>query len=244
MSPRIKAFFIHLAVSALIAFAIIGIVFYLWYPAPLHTAVGVTQIFLILLAVDVVLGPLLTLLVFKVGKKTLIMDLTVIALLQVSALAYGLYTVAEGRPAWLVFAKDRFDLVRVLDIDERKLDQADLAYLQPSLLGPQWVAAVNPTDSNERNDILMESVMAGIDIAQRPNLYAPLNSQKTEIQKRLNELDALSAFNTTENIGAALTKHPQADSWLPLRANNQDMVVLMHKASAEVVAIVDLRPWD
>ena len=244
MSAHIKAFTLHLTISAVIALAVIGVVFYLWYPAPLHTAVGVTHIFLILLAVDVVLGPLLTLLVYKVGKKTLVMDLTVIAVLQVSALAYGLFTVAEGRPAWLVFAVDRFDLVRVLDIDERKLEQADLAYRQPSLLGPSWVAAINPTDLDERNKILMESVMAGIDIAQRPNLYAPLNSQKSEIQKRLNELDALSAFNTTESIGAALTKHPQADSWLPLRANNQDMVVLMHKASAEVVAIVDLRPWD
>ena len=244
MSARIKAFTIHLTISAVIALAVISVVFYLWYPAPLHTAVGVTHIFLILLAVDVVLGPLLTLLVYKVDKKTLVMDLTVIAVLQVSALAYGLFTVAEGRPAWLVFAVDRFDLVRVLDIDERKLEQADLAYRQPSLLGPSWVAAINPTDLDERNDILMESVMAGIDIAQRPNLYAPLNSQKTEIQKRLNELDALSAFNTTEKIGAALTKHPQADSWLPLRANNQDMVVLMQRNTAEVVAIVDLRPWN
>lgn len=244
MSARIKVFTLHLTISAVIALAVISVVFYLWYPTPLHTAVGVTQIFLILLAVDVVIGPLLTLLVYKVGKKTLVMDLTVIAVLQVSVLAYGLFTVAEGRPAWLVFAVDRFDLVRVLDIDERKLEQADLAYRQPSLLGPSWVAAINPTDLDERNDILMESVMAGIDIAQRPNLYAPLNSQKSEIQKRLNELDALSAFNTTEKIGAALTKHPQADSWLPLRANNQDMVVLMQRNTAEVVAIVDLRPWN
>ncbi len=244
MNPRIKAFTLHLAVSALIALAVIGIVFHLWYPAPLHTAVGVTQIFLILLTVDVVLGPLLTLLVYKSGKKTLIMDLTVIAVLQISALAYGLFTVAEGRPAWLVFAKDRFDLVRVLDIDERKLDRASLDYQQPYIFGPQWVAAVNPTDLDERNDILMESVLAGVDIAQRPNLYAPLNSQKAEIQKRLLELDTLSAFNATESISAALAKHPQADSWLPLRANNQDMVVLMQRNTAEVVAIVDLRPWD
>ena len=155
MNARIKAFNLHLIISALIALAVVIVVFYLWYPAPLHTAVGVTQIFLILLAVDVVLGPLLTLLVYKVGKKTLAMDLTVIVLLQISALCYGLWTVAEGRPAWLVFAADRFDLVRVLDIDERKLDQADLNYRQPSVLGPQWVAAVNPTDSEVRNDILL-----------------------------------------------------------------------------------------
>lgn len=54
----------------------------------------------------------------------------------------------------------------------------------------------------------------------------------------------LSELNTAEHVSALLAQHPRADAWLPLRANNQDMVVLMHKASAEVVAIVDLRPWD
>ena len=244
MNPRIKAFTLHLLISALIALTVIAVVFYLWYPTPLHTAVGVTQIFLILLAVDVVLGPLLTLLVYKVGKKTLIMDLTVIAVLQLSALGYGLWTVAEGRPAWLVFAVDRFELVRVLDIDQRKLDQADSAYRQPSLLGPQWVAAVNPSDTEEKNDIVMESVFAGVDIAQRPNLYQSLDSQQAAIQNRLLELPALSANNAAQTIQATLAKYPSADAWLPLSANKQDMVVLMRKDTTEVIAIVDLRPWD
>ena len=121
MSIRLKAFFLHLSLSAVIALLALLLVFGLWYPAPLHTAVGVTHIFLLLLLIDVVLGPLLTLLVYKAGKKTLVFDLAVIAVLQLSALGYGLWTVAEGRPAWLVFNADRFDLVRVLDIDARKL---------------------------------------------------------------------------------------------------------------------------
>lgn len=244
MNARIKAFTTHLTISALIAVAAIALVFYAWYPAPLHTAVGVTQIFIILLLVDVVLGPLLTFVVYKPGKKTLMMDLSVIALLQVSALGYGLFTVAEGRPAWLVFAADRFDLVRVLDIDERKLDQAEAHYRQPSLLGPQWVAAVNPTDADEKNDLIMESVFAGVDLPQRPNLYQSLDSQKSAIQQRLLELSALPEANTEASINAILAKHPKANAWLPLRAYNQDMVVLMHKETAEVVAIVDLRPWN
>ena len=244
MTSRLNAFLIHLLISTCIAVAVIGVVFFVWYPAPLHTAVGVTQIFLILLAVDVVLGPLLTLLVYQVGKKTLVMDLTVIALLQLSALGYGLWTVAEGRPAWLVFAADRFDLVRVLDIDERKLDQAEAHYRQPSLLGPQWVAAVNPTDADEKNDLIMESVFAGVDLPQRPNLYQSLDSQKTAIQQRLLELSALPKANTEVSINTILAKHLKANAWLPLRAYNQDMVVLMHKETAEVVAIVDLRPWN
>ncbi len=167
-----------------------------------------------------------------------------IAVLQLGALSYGLWTVAEGRPAWLVFAVDRFELVRVLDIDERKLDAADKAYSTSSWFDPQWVAASNPTDSDERNDILMESVFDGANLAQRPNLYQPLDSQETAIQQRLFELSALPDNNSAQHIQTFLAKHPNADSWLPLRANNQDMVVLMHKASAEVVAIVDLRPWQ
>ena len=197
-----------------------------------------------LLIIDVILGPLLTLLVYKPGKKTLVMDLTVIACLQIAALAYGLHSIADGRPAWIAFAVDRFELVRVLDIDERKLEQADLAYRQPSLLGPQWVTASNPADSDERNDLILESVFGGADLAQRPNLYQPLNAQKDAIAQRVLALSKLSEFNTAEHVSALLAQHPRADAWLPLRVNNQDMVVLMHKASAEVIAIVDLRPWD
>lgn len=244
MKSRIKVFAIHISLSGFIALLCIFLVFFFWHPAPLHNAVGVTQVFLILLVVDVVLGPLLTLLVYKVGKKTLVMDLTVIVLLQLAALSYGLWTVAEGRPAWLVFAVDRFELVRILDIDERKLGQADLAYRQPSLFGPKWVAALNPISSDERNDIMLEALFAGVDIAQRPNLYQPLDSQKITIKQHLLELSALSANNSAENIKTILAKHPKADAWLPLRANNQDMVVLMQKDTAEVVAIVDLRPWE
>src|SRR5690606_7616795 len=119
MPARFKAFLLHLAASTLIALLALLLVFKLWYPAPLHEALGVTQIFLLLLLVDVVLGPLLTLLVYKTGKKSLVMDLALIAALQLAALGYGLWTVAEGRPAWVVYNAGRFDVVTVVDIDTR-----------------------------------------------------------------------------------------------------------------------------
>ena len=72
MNPRFQAFVLHLAISTLIALAVIGLFFFIWYPAPLATATGVTRIFLMLLAIDVILGPSLALLVYKPGKKTLV----------------------------------------------------------------------------------------------------------------------------------------------------------------------------
>lgn len=244
MNHRLKAFSLHLVISAVIALAVMALVFLIWYPSPLSTATGVTSIFLMLLAIDVILGPALTLLVYKPGKKTLIMDLAVIACLQLAALAYGLYTVTEGRPAWLVFAQDRFELVRINDIDERKLDQALPTYRQPSWFGPQWAIAITPDDIDSRNEILFEAVLGGVDLAQRPNLYQPLEQHGDRIRQRIRTLTELDEFNLATRVQNILQAHPQADGWLPLSANQQDMVVLMQRDSAEVVAIVDLRPWQ
>lgn len=69
MSNRIKCFLSHLLLSFLIALFVIGLVFFIWYSSPLATAVGVTHIFLMLLVIDVILGPLLGLLVYKEEKK-------------------------------------------------------------------------------------------------------------------------------------------------------------------------------
>lgn len=243
MSPRITAFIIHLGLSALIAFAVMALVFGLWYSTPLATATGVTSIFLLLLIVDVILGPSLTLLVYKPGKKTLIYDLSVIVCLQLAALTYGLYTVVEGRPAWLVFAQDRFELVRIPDIDTRKLNEAASQYRQPSWLGPQWSTAINPKDAEQKIDILFETLAGGPDIAQRPNLYQPLEQHTDLIRPHIQPLTALTQFNPSHKVQVILSTHPSANGWLPLSANHQDMVVLMQRDSASVITIVDLRPW-
>lgn len=198
---------------------------------------------MILLAVDVVLGPLLTLLVYKVGKKTLLMDVTVIALLQLSALGYGLWTVAEGRPAWLVFSVDRSELARVNDIAKRKLDEAAAEYRKPSWFGPNWAAGLSPTNIEEKNELIFEAIAGGPDVAQRPNLYQPLSSQSQAVRQKALPISELNTFNSEERVHQLLTSYPSANGWLPLSANAQDMIVLVNKNTAEIISIVNLRPW-
>lgn len=244
MPARIKAFLIHLAASAFICLVVLFLVFCIWYPSPLHEAVGVTRIFLLLLLVDVSLGPLLTLLVFKVGKKTLVFDLAVVLLLQLGALSYGLWTVTEGRPAWLVFNVDRFDLVRALDIDARQLDDAEEVYRSAPWGGAQWVGAVAPADVEVRNNIIFEALQSHVDIAQRPNLYRPLAGMAADIRFSLRSVDSLTNYNDDEKVHSILRQWPDADAWLPLMANAKPMTVLMRRDTAEVIAIVDLNPWN
>ena len=140
MSKSIKFFLSHLSISLFIAILVMGLVFFVWYPAPLAQAVGVTHIFLMMLVIDVIIGPALSLLVYKEGKKSLKFDLTVIILIQVSALCYGIYSIAEGRPAWLVYTVDRFEVVRNNEIIDDHIQNAQKQYQQPSWLKPQFVA--------------------------------------------------------------------------------------------------------
>ncbi len=244
MPARLKAFLIHLSLSAGVAGLALLVVFGVWYPAPLHIATGVTSIFLLLLVVDVSLGPMLTLIIYRVGKKSLLFDMLTIACLQLAALIYGLWSVADGRPAWLVFNVDRFDLVRVPEIDERKLSDAEVIYRSPSWLGPRWVAAISPVDIDERNTLVFESTRGGSDLPHRPNYYHPLSQVQDKIQSRLRPLVELEQFNTSGAVRQIKLKWSEADAWLPLKANAQPMVVLMRSDRAEVVAVVDLRPWN
>ena len=105
-TKRKKFFLSHLIISISLALLVIGLVFFIWYPSPLATAVGVTHIFLMMLAIDVIVGPLLGLLVYREGKKTLKFDLGVIIVLQISALCYDLYSIEQGRPAWITYNVD------------------------------------------------------------------------------------------------------------------------------------------
>lgn len=244
MISRVRAGLIHLSVSALVALLAVVVVFLVWYPQPLHRAVGVTEIFFIVLGVDVVLGPLLTTVVYKPGKKSLRFDLTTIALLQLSAFGYGIWTVAEGRPAWLVFSADRFDLVQAYQIDLRKQGEANPEYRSAPWSGPQWVSARAPSSSEKRQTILFEAMVAGVDVPQRPELYRPLETEAEAIRQRAHSLDELRRYNAVPDVEAVLNRWSQANAYLPMMARMQPMTVLIDKDSAKVIAVVDLNPWQ
>lgn len=243
MSKRLNFFIGHLAISIFIALIVIGVVFFIWYPSPLSKAVGVTHIFLMMLAIDVIIGPVLGLLVYKEGKKSLKTDLAIIILIQVIALAYGVYSIAQGRPAWLAYNVDRFELVRNNEIINERIAQARPHYQQPSWLKLQFVGVEFAKDKNIRNDDMFAEVLGGISIAQRPERYVPLDKVKNQIQQHAQSLDVLNQFNDKALVEKTRSYYPQATAFVPLKANAVDMTVLINKETGEVVKIVDLRPW-
>src|SRR6266478_2448154 len=79
---------IHLGISVVIAASVFFAMLLLWYPQPYFQVSGGRTLLLLLIGVDVIVGPLRTLIVFDPRKKYLVLDLAVIAMLQAAALTY------------------------------------------------------------------------------------------------------------------------------------------------------------
>lgn len=243
MSKRLKFFLSHLSISLLIALFVVVLVFFIWYPVPLAIAVGVTHIFLIILAIDIIVGPFLGLVVYKHGKKTLKFDLGVIILLQILALGYGVYSIEQGRPAWIAYNVDRFELVRKNEIITDHIEQALPQFQHPSWFKPKWVGVEFAKDANVRSDDLFAEALGGISIAQKPERYVDFSKTTTQLKQRTKNLKDLNKYNDVQQVERIVSKYPQATGFVPLKANAVDMTVLINKDKGEVVKIVDLRPW-
>ena len=240
---KIQYFLVHLALSILVAACCMWIIFFIWHPQPLAKAIGVTNIFIMMLIIDVILGPLLTLLVAKQGKKTLKFDLFIIFLLQISALTYGVYNISISRPVWLAFDTMRFELVQANSIPTEMLQEAKFPYNQLSFLRPKWVAIKVAKNEEEKASRTFLELQTGVSPSMQPSLYEPLVKQAQVIQKKAKNLAELEQYNPKTDVEKTLAKYPKADAWLPLKANAVDMVVLVNKESASIIKIVDLRPW-
>jgi hypothetical protein len=155
-----------------------------WYPPPLFQAMGGVGLALILVGVDVVLGPSLTLVVFKSGKRGLKFDLAVIGACQIAALVYGCHVISLARPAFIVFVKDQFQVATAAALEDERLAKARAAqFRSPPWTGPLFVLAEFPKD-HARQQELMFLGLAGVDLHLFPEYYAPYEQGRQEVLSR------------------------------------------------------------
>ena len=178
---RWQASGLHLLISTAIAVAALFVLLRVWYPPPLFTAEGGSDLLFILIAVDVILGPLITLIIFKSGKPGLRFDLTVIALVQACALAYGLHVMFVARPVYVALMLDQFETVRANDLDASDVAQAqNPAFRSLPLSGPVFVAVVFPKSMKDLKEIIAEMQKSGKIGAHLPRYYVPYTEQRTQ----------------------------------------------------------------
>lgn len=245
VKTRLRASLIHLTISGLVAALSAALVFFFWYPMPYREAAGGRELFLLVLSVDVVLGPLLTLVVFDPRKprRELVRDLATIAVMQLAGLVYGLYTVERARPAVVALERDRLRVVRSIDIKDEDFEQGPAGLNHRSWTGPLYVATRAPRPDEKLDAI--ESGLAGTDIGARPRFWLPPEQTAAAWAAGAKPLADLRRMHMKQGAvidsAAAATGQPEASlAYLPIIARRVDITALLEGATGKVVGYVPL----
>ena len=241
MRSALCAALVHFALSIAVASAVAALLFGVWFPYPYRELAGGRELFWLIVSVDAVCGPLLTLVLFSPSKPRgeLARDMALVAAIQLGALGYGLHTLALARPVALAFETDRFRAVTLADLDEADLPKA-LGWLNAwSWSGPRIVG----TRRARNNDEFIKSLdlsLAGIEPGQRPSWWQDYQLNVPDVLKRAKPIADLAAKHPDQRalLDEALRQTGQPREtlrWLPLVSHRaMDWVALVDAKTAEV----------
>ncbi len=241
LRSRARAALLHFGLSLLVAALAAALVFGFWYPMPYREISGGRELFLLIVAIDVVVGPLLTFAVFdrRKPRRELTRDLAIIGLLQLAALGYGLHTVERARPAAVALEGQRLRVVRAIELDASELAKAPAGLREIPWFGHLEVAAKAPTESKAWLATI-DMALAGVDIGMRPELWLPPEQTAAAVLKvaqPLAELRRRYPERAAElNAAVAATGRPEAQlRYLPLLARETDWVALIDAETGKIV---------
>jgi hypothetical protein len=170
---KLRAFLIHLGISLSVFGVLAYLVVKVWYPDFFFITDGGWQGLRLLLGVDLVIGPLLTLIVYQAGKPGLRFDLTVIGMLQVACLAAGVWIVHGERPLAIAYVDGSFFSVTAQSFKEVNVPVPDLDALPGPY--PKWVSVKLPADYGEQSTIRREMLINGRMLSTRSENYVPFD---------------------------------------------------------------------
>ena len=187
---RWRVFAFHSALSLMVFILLAAIVLFWIFPDGLFWAAGGWEGLRIILAVDLVLGPFLTLIVFNKLKSRveLLRDLAMVATVQVLALIAGCYVVMSARPLTVVHV---FDTLYVFNREDyRQLGVAQQDIDRFTGWGPTFYYVEVPSNIADFLSQHAKALMNGErQLQQRVDLYRKIPAESQGVEWRLRESD-------------------------------------------------------
>ncbi len=212
-SQRFMAALLHFCISLGVFLLILFILINFWYPEPYFNTSGGWQGIRLVASVDVVLGPLLTLVVFNPQKsvRELTLDIGVIATFQCMALLWGGYTLYGQRPVAVVFWESNFVTVPAQAMMDQGYDADKLDIFSADR--PPLIYAQNPTKLDDLKKMLDVITKEKIPPHQQPWLYRPLKDYFNDIKPLQLNIDDIIAKhpNVKNQLSPILQKHNISD---------------------------------
>ncbi len=241
---RLFASAIHLSLSVLVAVMAALLVFFVWFPYPYREISGGRDLFLILIAVDVIMGPLITLAIFDSYKpaRELRRDMFIVVALQLSALVYGLLTVMLARPVHLVFEYDRFRVVHAIDVPDELLEKVPADITAKPYFGPTLLGLREFHNEQEKMDMTV-AALQGIQLGFRPDLWQPYEASQHSVLRIAKPLSALSQRfpdQTATVLPLLLSSGESIENlvYLPLVGRQSFWTIVLDARTAGVVGYV------
>lgn len=244
---KFQAFGWHFLVTLTMAIGVAVIVFGVWYPDPFQTMLGGSKFFMLVTVCDLVLGPLTSLIVYnsKKTRRALVFDYTIIGIVQIAAFVYGVMSMAHARPAYVVFVKDRFEVVMAEELADQDLQAAQEPYRSRPKFGPVLVGARPPADREQRNQLIF-AAMEGKDVQNFPSFYVPYDASVDAIKRSARPLDDLRKRHPDAQplIEAEKLRVPEEQlRWLPVHSPKAIWTALLDARNGELLAYIPLDPY-
>lgn len=248
-NERLRAAGIHLGICLLVAALAALLVFGIWYPYPYREISGGRELFLIVVTVDVILGPLITLAVFNRAKPwtELRRDLAMVGVLQLAGLGYGLWTVAVARPVHLVFEIDRFRAVHAIDVPEDLVGRQPPGVTALPWFGPTLLSVRPFRDSGESFEATL-AALQGVQIGARPDFWQSYDEgrkQVLQVAKPVTHLRDRFVAHRDEIDAVLKDKGLNAESiaYVPLVGRKFFWTALVDPKTADVLAYIPVDPF-
>jgi hypothetical protein len=203
MRFRLKAFSLHLLSSATVLTLILGSLYFGWYRWPGWHLADVTTVVLVMVCVDVVLGPTLTFIIAnqRKSRRELTRDIGIIVVVQLCALIYGSVSLWNGRPLYYAFSESVLQLVQAYDIDAKdaEIGRQQNPGLAPHWYSlPRWIWAPLPQNPEESRKIVVSAITGGDDVISMPKYFKPWEDGLPSLRGKLKKVDDVAYFAKSE----------------------------------------------
>lgn len=241
---KFKAFAIHFAATLAVALIAAALFFFVWFPAPFHEMVGGSELFMLVVGCDLALGPLVSLVIYnsRKSRRELYLDYSLVALVQVSALVYGMFVSFDARPVYVVFVKDRLEVVTAGEIADEELQAAAVPpeYRKRPLFGPKLVST-----QIKAEDFLdaLDHGLAGRDVSVRPKFFVPYETDLELVRAKALPLEELKRKHPEAAPLIANSEHDTATRWLPVKHKKGFWTALIDERSGLPVDYLPLDPY-
>jgi hypothetical protein len=241
---KLRAGGLHLALSAVVFAGLISLTVALWFPPPFFWIDGGIQVVLIAAGVDIGLGPLLTVVVYRPRRPRLWMNLAVIGIVQAAGLAWGVHTLYSQRPvlaAFVGYPENRFFPVTTAEISKGPRSLAALQALSKSR--PPLVYIDLPGNHKQHEQEIMQAWKEGGSVLRETALYRPIAGKALEdviagSRTRATYFDEPKYQKNIDRFVAAHGGKSQAFALIPVYGRYGRGLLALSRADGKLVGVV------